>query len=283
LPPAMGYFDRSWQLPLSVTGEGGDEQPDDGVAQRSEVPLSGSLPLPKAPPAPPPPTLFAAPEASQAGQAARKIAQIVPLFTNYRATIHGASWAVEPGALWSIRDNDRCLDELRARNIPARAATPALKTPVPTPVEVTGPVEGVELRMVHADRTLLMSCEMAARLPEIARVLRAHHVLRADIISSYRDKPFPSFHTMGLALDFGRFYTPDGVLDVLHDFEQTPGYETCKAPPPKNARARALLEIACELGRSKRFSSVLTPNYNAGHRNHFHLDIRPDDPRVFLR
>jgi poly(3-hydroxybutyrate) depolymerase len=283
LPPAMGYFDRSWQLPPSVAGEGGDEQPDDGEPQHGDKSQSGSLPLSKAPAAPPPPTVFVATEATQAGQAARKIAQIVPTFTNYRATIHGASWVVDPGALWSIRDNDRCLDELREHNIPARAVNPLLKTPVPTPVEVTGPIDGVELRMVHAERTLLMSCEMAARLPELVRVLRAHHVQRADIISSYRDKPYPSFHTMGLALDFGRFVTSDGVIDVLRDFEQTPGYETCKAPPPKNPRARALLEIACDLGRSKRFSSVLTPNYNAGHRNHFHLDIRPDDPRIFVR
>jgi hypothetical protein len=44
-----------------------------------------------------------------------------------------------------------------------------------------------------------------------------------------------------------------------------------------------MLEIACEIGASKRFSSVLTPNYNEGHRNHFHLDVRPNDPRVFVR
>jgi hypothetical protein len=283
LPPAMGYFDRAWQLPASVAGEGGDEQPDDGETQRGEKTPEVLLPLPKAPSAPPVPTVFAAADSTQAGQAARKIAQIVPTFTNYRATIHGASWLVDSNARWSIRDNDRCLAELRALNVPATPVSSPLTTPVPTPVEVTGPVEGVELRMTHLDRTLLMSCEMAARLPEIARVLRAHHVRRADIISSYRDKPYVSFHTMGLALDFGRFVTREGVLDVLHDFEQTPGYETCKAPPPANPRARALLAIVCDLARTKRFSSVLTPNYNAGHRNHVHLDIRPDDPRIFVR
>ncbi len=31
------------------------------------------------------------------------------------------------------------------------------------------------------------------------------------------------------------------------------------------------------------FSTVLTPNYNEGHRDHVHLDARPDDTRVFLR
>jgi len=45
----------------------------------------------------------------------------------------------------------------------------------------------------------------------------------------------------------------------------------------------ALVAIACELYRSGKFQSVLTPNYNEGHRDHFHIDIRPDDPRAFLR
>jgi hypothetical protein len=31
------------------------------------------------------------------------------------------------------------------------------------------------------------------------------------------------------------------------------------------------------------FNTVLTPNYNAGHRDHFHLDIRPDDQRFYFR
>ena len=39
----------------------------------------------------------------------------------------------------------------------------------------------------------------------------------------------------------------------------------------------------CELVESRRFNSVLTPNYNDGHRNHFHIDIRPADDRVFVR
>ena len=41
--------------------------------------------------------------------------------------------------------------------------------------------------------------------------------------------------------------------------------------------------MACALFESGVLSSVLTPNYNAGHRDHFHLDIRPDDPRSFIR
>jgi hypothetical protein len=59
--------------------------------------------------------------------------------------------------------------------------------------------------------------------------------------------------------------------------------QTCDAPRPATQRARALLDITCRLAKSRAFSTVLTPNYNDGHRDHIHLDIRPDDPRVFLR
>ena len=80
-----------------------------------------------------------------------------------------------------------------------------------------------------------------------------------------------------------RFYTDQGPLSVDVDFETTPLHETCDAPPASNERASTLRDIACRLGRSRAFSTVLTPNYNEGHRDHFHVDIRPDDPRVFVR
>ncbi len=75
---------------------------------------------------------------------------------------------------------------------------------------------------------------------------------------------------------------PETVLSVLTDFVETPAHTTCDAPRGRG-HARTLREIACELAGTHAFSSVLTPNYNDGHRNHFHLDARPDDPRTFVR
>jgi hypothetical protein len=28
---------------------------------------------------------------------------------------------------------------------------------------------------------------------------------------------------------------------------------------------------------------VITPDYSEGHRDHFHVDVRPEDPRLFVR
>ena len=34
-----------------------------------------------------------------------------------------------------------------------------------------------------------------------------------------------------------------------------------------------LYSLLCELKSKKVFSTILTPNYNSDHRNHFHMDI----------
>lgn len=302
MPAAMGYFDRRWKLPAepqdsSPEGAELDGRPNQvthaAVAQNAWVSASEQrevLPdepdrsvVSKAPPAPRAPIEFASSPGTQAGQAARRIARLVRRSFNHRAMIPFAKWLVDPASRWSIRDNEHCLRELRARKIRFQTHETPLLTPVPAPVEIIAPVDGVRFQMMHEDRTMLMSCEMAARLPAIAAAVKPHGVRSIGVISAYRDKPRSSFHTMGLALDLWRFFAAGDAFSVEHDFEITPGKETCSVPPPASKHARALLDIACALGRSGKFSTVITPNYNVGHRDHFHVDIRPDDPRVFVK
>jgi hypothetical protein len=152
-------------------------------------------------------------------------------------------------------------------------------------VRVRAKVGGVDFRFMHAGPGVVVSCELAARLADVAQIVKKHGVHTVYVLSAYRDHPYTSFHTMGLALDLSRFDTDEGPLTVKTDFAMDRNRETCdsKFPPPHAKKAQKLLDIACDLASSHRFSSVLTPNYNAGHRDHFHLDIRPDDPRLFLR
>jgi len=137
-------------------------------------------------------------------------------------------------------------------------------------------------RAVQSDRQVELSCELITRLPALSQLLRQHGVTRVHVNSSYRDQPRVSFHTFGLALDIAAFDTKQGPLVVATDFELAPEVATCDATP-QTERGRALLALACAIGQSGLFSSVLTPNYNAGHRDHFHLDVRPDDARLFVR
>jgi len=154
---------------------------------------------------------------------------------------------------------------------------------VAAPVELLGPIEGVWLRSMHPERPLVIACELAARLPALMRVLKERGVLGVDILSAYRDHPRTSFHTMGLGLDLARFWTRTGWLSVNDDYAPTPNQGTCEGAAPTSAKARRLRAIACAISRSNLFSSVLTPNYNEGHHDHFHIDARPNDPRLFLR
>jgi hypothetical protein len=174
---------------------------------------------------------------------------------------------------------------LAERGVKVEPWTSKLPSPVAVPVHLQAAVSGVTFRFMHAAAGVVVSCELAERLIDIANVVKAHGVHTVYVLSAYRDHPFPSFHTLGLALDLSRFDTASGALTVKTDFVIDRDHETCDAgaAPGSNDKARALRAIACELAESHRFSTVITPNYNAGHRDHFHVDIRPDDPRLFVR
>jgi hypothetical protein len=225
------------------------------------------------------PNDFAAPESDPAGRAARLIAERVRSrqFLNYRAGVRGATWVVDPQATWQVRGTEDCLKALERLGVPftpIRIASPI----VPAPVRITAPIEGVDFGRAR------VSCELAHRMRDLALILRRHMIVAARVMSDYRTEPFTSYHTMGLALDLSHFTLNDGTrLSVEADFLMTPSKETCEAELPLNRKARILLEVACEIHGSRGWQTVLTPNYNPGHRDHFHIDIRPDDPRLFLR
>lgn len=132
-------------------------------------------------------------------------------------------------------------------------------------------------------RVSWVSCEVASRLHIFADVLRRHDVHTVDILSALRREPDTSFHYVGLALDIERLETSRGNLSVEKHFVETHEHETCSAPTPTDWRAKALLGIACDLAETHTFSTVITPNYRRGHRGHFHIDMRPNDPMFFLR
>lgn len=305
-PLALGFFDRFWTLP--VTHEiAGDESPPDPSPAAAQVPDSNvkpltpasetkfkapgrpqvartprTLPIPPAPPIPPIPERFLAPETDPAGRVARLIAQRVHGFFNYRAYIPGATWTVDPGAVWSIRPEQECLQAMRQQGIEVHLHKAPVRMPIATPVQIKGPIAGVNFRHGHAG-PLVVSCELATRLPVLAKVVSKQGVRTVIVASAFRDKPQTSFHTMGLGLDLSQFITDDGPLSIWGDFMKTPTSPTCDAPPAKSPKANALRAIACDLAKTHVYSSVLTPNYNEGHRDHYHIDIRPDDPRFFVR
>jgi hypothetical protein len=86
-----------------------------------------------------------------------------------------------------------------------------------------------------------------------------------------------SQHAHAMAIDFAGFTTSDGFYSVNDDWVIDPNAEkTCAAAttPGKDA---FLHELICELKAASVWNIVLTPNYNAAHRDHFHVDLTPDD------
>jgi hypothetical protein len=86
-------------------------------------------------------------------------------------------------------------------------------------------------------------------------------------------------HPAGLAIDVGLLHKKDGRwLSVAQHFHGRIGDKTCGewAHVPADPDARELRALVCESSDQGLFTYVLTPNYNAAHVDHFHMEIKPD-------
>jgi len=85
------------------------------------------------------------------------------------------------------------------------------------------------------------------------------------VISAY--PTWVSEHSYANAIDIGSFTLANGrTIEVLRDFDVR------EAPPPK--AAAAFLRAATRRANDEDvFSHVLTPFFDAHHKNHFHLDL----------
>lgn len=215
--------------------------------------------------------------------AADEIDRRVATFRAFRSeAVHGAWRDAEP---WSVRAGDACRDEARSLGLVLAPIATHL-TPIPAAVQILAPIGGVSFPKEREGAPLIVACELAVRMPRIAAVLRDHGIHEAHVLSAWRRQPRTSFHTFGLALDLTRFARDDGTeLVVDRDFVQDPDHPTCDGVDrtPAHEPAAALRALACDLADRAGLSTVITPEYNEGHHDHFHVDVRPHDPRVFVR
>lgn len=188
-----------------------------------------------------------------------------------------------------------CLRELRERGIAFREE-PATRG-VSIPVRLLGPLAGVSYRTDLGDHARkntpweIYDCRLVLSLADFSEILAKHDVREVRIFSAYRPPPKNGSdqgskrHQAALAVDVRTLKKESGEeLVVLEDFEQNLGAEPCReAREPSDPAAKELHAITCETARAHLFNSILTPNFDERHRNHFHLEVTPGKGWFLLR
>jgi hypothetical protein len=140
----------------------------------------------------------------------------------------------------------------------------------------------------------IFDCRLVVALDDFSAILARLGVVEIVHFSAYRTQAqggcTPKYvgkqHCGGLAVDVGLFRKRDGsTLDVERDFHGKIGQSTCGGarPEPATPAANALWDLVCESARRAIFHVILTPNYNAQHKNHLHLEITPDAGWMLVR
>ena len=181
-----------------------------------------------------------------------------------------------------------CLRFLGAKGVPYVAA-PATRG-VRTPVEITGRIGGIKLAP-RGRRAPLMDCELARALHEAAGIIRRAGVDELSFSGAYdyrtrRRSSQLSAHASGLAIDVHELRGPGGPLNILKDFERGRGRWRGLQPAdgdvagcigsPRTSDGRRLRRLVCRLKHHSAFRVIITPDDDADHRDHLHLEAFPD-------
>jgi hypothetical protein len=177
---------------------------------------------------------------------------------------------------------EACLADLRRRSVTFEAAT---AEGVPTALRFPG-VHGIEIRP-HSHRPTehdVADCTLIAALSRWAGSLRAEGVHGLEHMSIYRNAARvrttgrPSGHATGMAIDVSHFEFDDGTVFVVEDdwANAVHGASPCASLDGESEHQRRVRRVVCTASESGLFQVVLTPHHDAAHRNHVHLEVRPD-------
>lgn len=161
-----------------------------------------------------------------------------------------------------------CLKQLAFRGVAFRVLEGSAG--VDTPLIVKGPIGGITF-WSHAG-PMLVDCRFALALSQLAPRLTELGLVKVRFSGAYvyrtSKKGRLSLHAYGLAMDVHEVSTADQTYSVERDYARGVG-ERCGADSP------ILNRLACELRRTGIFRELLTPDYDADHRDHLHLGIAP--------
>jgi hypothetical protein len=186
------------------------------------------------------------------------------------------------------RPDRECLAFLKQQGV-SFSETPPVKG-IRTPLVLRGPLQGVVL-VPRARREAMMDCTLARALYEAAPVFRGAGAGGLEFSAAYdyrqrRDSDAMSAHAQGLAIDVHAIRTASQRYVVATDFEKGVGQWTRLRPgpgalaacvgKPHTAPGQVLRTLVCRLKLNTSFRVLVTPDDNADHRDHFHLEVYPD-------
>lgn len=175
-----------------------------------------------------------------------------------------------------------CTAELDTRKVSYK---PARAVGIAHPVEITGALGGVTYESYG--QPFVIDCSLAVSLVEVGRYFRALGIVTAKFSSAYsrrnvRGTDRPSKHSFGLAIDIHSFSGRD-ALRVDRDYERNLGDDVDCLGKPLTQGGAVLKLLQCQFARSGLFTLVLSPDFDADHHDHFHLEVRPWRERTELR
>jgi hypothetical protein len=204
-----------------------------------------------------------------------------------------------PNVHYANLTSSACEAELGRRAIPyvRTTATPD----VATPVRLRGALHGV---LVHSmlppaqrdtSPSEIFDCRLVLAVDDFCGLLAKRDVVEVVHFTAYRPRAqsgcTPKYaglqHCGALALDVASFTKKDGtVLVVDKDFHGRVGDATCAGkahPSPPSAAATELWGYVCDAASQAIFNVMLTPNYNAEHHNHIHVEVTPDAEWMLIK
>jgi len=177
----------------------------------------------------------------------------------------------------------------------ARSGLPVERERRPPPgaatgIRVTGPFHGVQLVVPPRSSPYgVLDCRLALILGELAQLLAERGVVAVRIDNTYRPRAHlpgsrrPSQHNYALAVDVTAFTLADGrTLEVERDWPAAIGAPACGPDAELGSETPEALELrnlVCAIAARGLFHHILTPNFDAAHANHLHLDVQRGNAR----
>ncbi len=160
---------------------------------------------------------------------------------------------------------------------------PWLECSIEEPVYILSPLLGADLLYYDGNETsrVLASCDMAHALADTLVDVLPYGVTELLHIGTYNCRVISgtdtlSRHSFADAIDIYGFGFNDGTeYTLIDDWE----HDTTN---PTSAGGEFLYDAAYRWHDDSIWSIILTPNYNAAHDNHFHVDLTPGSDYIGL-